>query len=51
MRRRRLAVYFVASTSDVTFCEYGYDDGAEHLNDVTLARKESGVKVFFGGRL
>ena len=38
-------------TSDVTFCEYGYDDGAEHLNDVTLARKESGVKVFFGGRL
>ena len=37
-------------TSDVTFCEYGYNDGAEHLNDVTLARKESGVKVFFGGR-
>ncbi len=32
---------------DVTFCEYGYPDGTEHLNDVSLARKESGVKIFF----
>ena len=38
-------------TPDVKFCEYGYDDGVEHLNDVSLARKESGIKIFFGSKL
>ncbi len=37
-------------TPDVTYCEYGYDNGVEHLDDVSLCRKESGVKIYFGRR-
>lgn len=34
-------------TPDVSFCEYGYPDALAHLDDVTLSRKESGVKIYF----
>lgn len=35
------------AVGDTTFAELGYSSGIEHLNDVTLAKKPSGIKLEF----
>ena len=32
---------------DVAFAEMGYGNGREHIDDMSLAKKKSGIKVYF----